>query len=249
MIATLTRPPFGDEPSTFDDDDLGVIVDPPTGTALQLAAERLPAGIGERASRWEDAPFLNPAAEQCVVRFAAAEADVASSDPIGLGRTSAVRFPRLGGVLHGRVAPGTREALMLTTGAARTIRAGYHAALTTRRVAGEPIEHRSADELWDAFVPVSYRIPRSVAAIAWDVCRFEELWVELLLALDLEREAYRIGNGYASTLQRSIRGLSTVGVALAVTERGAHPEALAAGRRAARAQRGALPPAPQPRAD
>ena len=238
MIATLTRPPFGDDNYPIDDDAELVV-----SSSLELAAERSPVWPADQ-DRWDGTAFLSPSAEQCVIRFAAAEADVASPELVGLGRQSAVRFPRLGGVLHGRVAPESRAALMLTTGAARTIRAGYHAALATHQVAGEPVEHRSVDELWNAFVPASYRIPRSIAAIAWNVCRFDEFWEDLLLELDLDREAHRVGHGYASPLQRSIRGLSTVGVALAVTERGAQHERLAAGRRAVRAHRGALPPMP-----
>ena len=141
----------------------------------------------------------------------------------GVGRVSAVRFPRLGGVLHGRIAPATRAAALLTGGAERTIRAGYQAAVATHQVADVRVERADADELWDAFLPVSYRIPRSVAAAAWEVCRFDVFWVELLTELGLDGDANRFGNGHVSPLSRSIRGLSTVGVALALAERGGAP--------------------------
>ena len=133
-------------------------------------------------------------------------------------------------MLHGRIAPGTggRPA---DRAAERTIRAGYQAALATHQVASVPIEHGDADELWDAFVPASYRIPRCVAATVWDVCRFDVFWVELLTELGLDGDANRFGNGHVSPLSRSIRGLSTVGVALALAERGGRHDRLTSGRR------------------
>ena len=239
MITALIRPPFADENPPLDDDDVDIL--PSTSLALTTTRSSL---LSPEDGAWNGDALLQPA-ESCVIRFAAVEADLTRPDLVGLARHSATRLPRLGGVLHGRVAPGSRAALALTTGVARTIRAGYQAALATQQVAARPIAYDSVDELWDAFVPASYRVPRSVAAITWDMCRFDEFWEGLLLELGLDREAHRIRQGYRSPLQRSIRGLSTVGVALAVTERGVHHERLAAGRRADRHPRRALPPAPR----
>lgn len=241
MIATPTRPGFDDEPRRVTDLDLGPVV----GMALEPFEDQLSTSLVDGADRtWTDSR-LTGAAERCIARFAAWEADVTSDDLIGHGRQSAARYPRLGGVLHGRIAPGTRESAMLATGVERTIGAGYRAALATQQVASTPIEIVDAEKLWDAFVPLSYRIPRSVAAIAWDVCRFDQFWVNVLTELDRERDAFRLGNGHVSPLSRSIRGLSTVGVALAITERGGRYDRLVPGRRTTRGQRGALPPAPQ----
>jgi hypothetical protein len=194
-------------------------------------------------------------AEACLVRFAAREADVSHAGLTGLGRQSPARFPRLGGVLHGRIAPGTVAATAVAAATEQTIRAGYQAALATHQVAAEPVEHADAEELWQAFVPASYRIPRRVASTAWALCRFEDLWVALLTDVGLDGDANRFGNGQVSPLSRSIRGLSTVGVALALTERGGRYERQRAGRRPLfarrpeRRERRDLPPAPRRPAD
>jgi hypothetical protein len=222
------------------DVDLELLV----GTSLEPIEYRLPATVvGPR-----DGFRPTGAAEVCLTRFATDEADVSRGDLHGLGRASAVRFPRLGGVLHGRVAPGTRAATLVVVGAERTIRAGYQAALATNQVADEPVLHDDATALWGAFLPASYRIPRTVAAVAWDVCRFDEFWVHLLGELGLDGDAKRFGNGHVSPLSRSIRGLSTVGVALALTERGGRHDRRATGMRRPASQRRegrALPPAPR----
>src|SRR4051794_896698 len=75
-------------------------------TALELGAEIVVSGpsmaVDPRTTdEWQ--AFASDAAEVCIARFAAAEADVTSAALTGLGRTSGVRFPRLGGVLHGRI--------------------------------------------------------------------------------------------------------------------------------------------------
>jgi hypothetical protein len=195
------------------------------------------------------------AAEACIARFARCEADVMSDDISGLGRVSGARCPRLGGVLHGKVAPGSIAATTLTTAAERTIRAGYRAAIATAQVSQVPVLHVDFDELWDAFVPASYRIPRNLASLAWDVCRFDRFWEIQLAELGLERDAARFAKGLSSPLSRSIRGLSTVGLSLAVAERGGRPERLRGHRNhAARAMRlprpasvlREVPPMPRP---
>lgn len=178
-----------------------------------------------------------PPAEACLVHFAASEADVSTPDLAGLGRQSPARFPRLGGVLHGRVDPGSHAAALLLSGTEQTIRIGYQAALATQPVADEPVVYRDAQPLWAAFVRASYRVPRAVAATAWELCRFDELWVALLTDIGLAGDANRFGKGQVSPLSRSIRGLSTVGVALALTERGGRLDG-------PRAPRRDLPPAP-----
>jgi hypothetical protein len=214
------------------------------GTSLEPFAGRSPARDDEHRGRHG----VTDAAEVCIIRFAALEADVTSAELDGLGRVSSVRFPRLGGVLHGRVAAGSPSAALLTIGAERTIRAGYQAALATRQVADTPIERADAEELWDAFVPASYRIPRTIAATAWEVCRFDDFWVDLLVQLGLGGDANRFARGHVSPLSRSIRGLSTVGVALAYTERGGRYDRLVSGRQAPRGLRRegrTLPPAPR----
>jgi hypothetical protein len=177
------------------------------------------------------------AAEWCIRRFAALETDVASAELTGVGRDSGVRFPRLGGLLHGRVAPGSHAASLLTGGAERTIRAGYVLALDADGLADAPVQHTTPDELWAAFVPASYRIPRQAAAPTIDDSDDDERWTSLLRELGLVRDATRLARGRVSPLSRSIDGLRTVGVALAVTERAA--------RRVARAhRRDGRPPLP-----
>jgi hypothetical protein len=221
----------------------------PTSAALALHEDPWVPAAHVDTRDWASFAPTAPA-EACLVRFAAHEADVADADLNGLGRQSAARFPRLGGVLHGRVAPGSHAAAQLFAGTEATIRAGYQAALATRQVAREPVVYDDAATLWDAFLPVSYRIPRPVAATVWTVCGFEELWVSLLTDLGLEGDANRFGNGQVSPLSRSIRGLSTVGVALALTERGGRYDRQRGGRRTPRSRRHLvirrdLPPAPR----
>ena len=189
------------------------------------------------------------AVEACITRFAAAEADVTSDDIVGLGRVSGVRFPRLGGVLFDRVDPGSVEADVLRSAIERTIRAGYHTALAMPQVAKVPVVHDDTDELWEAFVPTSYRIPRRVAATTWEVCRFDDFWVGILEQLGLEGDAVRFANGHVSALSRSIRGLSTVGMMLALAERGGRHDRLQTGRQRPRMHRSArreMPAAPRP---
>jgi hypothetical protein len=183
-------------------------------TAIDLSTEMVRCGELERDV------FASSTAEACIARFAADEADVSSADIVGIGRISGVRFPRLGGVLHGRIEPGSREAALLQSAVERTIRAGYQTALNTEQVARIPVLHDDTDALWAAFVPASYRIPRRVAATAWEVCRFDDFWVGVLEELGLDGDAARFANGQVSALSRSIRGLSTVGLMLALAERG-----------------------------
>ena len=111
-----------------------------------------------------------------------------------------------------------------------------------------PVAHDDTDELWEAFVPTSYRIPRRVAATAWEVCRFDEFWVDVLGQLGLDGDAVRFANGHVSALSRSIRGLSTVGMMLALAERGGRHDRLQAGRQRPRMHRSArreMPAAPR----
>ena len=171
------------------------------------------------------------AADECIARFAAAEADVTTDALIGLGRVSGVRFPRLGGVLFGRVEPGSYEAKLLASAVERTIRAGYQTALTMTSVAKVPVVHTEVEDLWEAFVPHSYRVPRRVAATTWEICRFDDFWIGVLEELGLEGDAARFANGHVSALSRSIRGLSTVGMMLALAERGGRHDRLQTGRR------------------
>ena len=162
---------------------------------------------------------------------------------------SGVRFPRLGGVLFDRVDPGSVEAEVLLSAIERTIRAGYHTALAMPQVAKVPVVHDDTDELWEAFVPNSYRIPRRVAATTWEVCRFDDFWVGILEQLGLEGDAVRFANGHVSALSRSIRGLSTVGMMLALAERGGRHDRLQTGRQRPRMHRSArreMPAAPRP---
>jgi hypothetical protein len=222
-----------------------------TLTAIDLGAE-----IGRAIDVLPTDPFAGSgadahsgAAEACIARFAAAEADVSSDDIVGLGRVSGVRFPRLGGVLFGRVDPGSVEAEVLRSAIERTILAGYHTALAMPQVAKVPVVHDDADELWEAFVPNSYRIPRRVAATTWEVCRFDDFWVGTLEQLGLEGDAVRFANGHVSALSRSIRGLSTVGMMLALAERGGRHDRLQTGRlrspRLYRSARREMPAAPR----
>jgi len=221
-----------------------------TLTAIDLSAEygRARDGIPNDPFADGGAGARSRAAEACIARFAAAEADVSSDDLVGLGRVSGVRFPRLGGVLFGRVDPGSIEAEVLRSAIERTIRAGYHTALAMPQVRKVAVVHDDADELWDAFVPTSYRIPRRVAATTWEVCRFDDLWVGVLEQLGLDGDAARFANGRVSTLSRSIRGLSTVGMMLALAERGGRHDRLQTGRlrpRTYRSVRREMPAAPR----
>lgn len=173
---------------------------------------------------------LTDAAEACIARFAAAESDVTSSALSGLGRRSGARFPRLGGVLHGRLAPGSADAALLCEAVERTIRVGYCTALSMQQVSQVPVLHSDVEDLWAAFVPDSYRLPRRVAASTWEVCRFDELWIGVLEELGLDGDAVRFANGHVSALSRSIRGLSTVGLMLALAERGGRHDRLQSAR-------------------
>ena len=221
-----------------------------TLTAIDLSAE-----IGRGLDVLPTDPFTEGeattstrAVEACIARFAAAEADVTNDDIVGLGRVSGVRFPRLGGVLFGRVDPGSVEAEVLQSAIERTIRAGYHTAVAMHQVAKVPVVHDDADELWAAFVPNSYRIPRRVAATTWEVCRFDDFWTGILEELGLDGDAVRFANGHVSALSRSIRGLSTVGMMLALAERGGRHDRLQAGRQRPRMHRSArreMPAAPR----
>ena len=69
-----------------------------------------------------------------------------------------------------------------------------------------------------------------VAAAAWDVCRFDEFWVDVIDQLGFEGDAGRLANGHVSALSRSIHGLSTVGMMLALVERGGRHDRLQSGR-------------------
>jgi hypothetical protein len=223
-------------PTALIDRDVVEVVDTHEALDDPLTAIDLGAGIvrcGEL--RWD--AFASSAAEACLARFAADEADVSSADIVGHGRISGVRFPRLGGVLHGRIDPGSPEAALLQSAVERTIRAGYQTALNTAQVARVPVLHDDAEDLWTAFAPASYRIPRRVATTAWEVCRFDDFWVGVLEELGLDGDAARFANGQVSALSRSIRGLSTVGLMLALVERGGRHDRQAARPRRSRRHR------------
>jgi hypothetical protein len=222
-------------------------------TAIELGAEIVLSGASMvvdslTSGEWE--ALASDAAEACIARFADAEADVASSDLAGLGRTSGVRFPRLGGALYGRIVPGSAAEAILRDAIERTIRAGYHTALAMQQVTRVPVLHEDEDELWAAFAPESYRLPRRVAAMTWEICRFDDFWIGVLEELGLEGDAVRFAKGHVSALSRSIRGLSTVGLALALAERGGRHDRLQSGRprpfRAHRRAGRAMPRAPRP---
>jgi hypothetical protein len=235
MIANLRRD--GDAVPSAPVDVVGMALEPVEDQSSMLGAAATSGGP-------------TGAAELCIARFAASEGDVASAELHGLGRVSGTRFPRLGGVLHGRVADHAHTAALVVLGVTDTVRAGYLAAVATEEVAAEPVQIESAPELWDAFVPTSYRIPRSVATTAWDLCRFDDYWVRRLEQLGLEGDARRLAKGRTSALSRSVRGLSTVGVALAIAERGGRYDRAVFGRPVARAPRRrshgrALPQAPR----
>jgi hypothetical protein len=216
----------------------GLDVAPP-GDVPTLTAGELGAEIATSLALLDVDPFAagadhewstTDATEACISRFAAAEADVTSASLSGLGRKSGVRYPRLGGVLHGRVAPGSAGAELLGEAVERTIRAGYQTALSMEQVSKVPVLHEDADELWAVFVPASYRLPRRVAATTWAVCRFDDFWTGVLEQLGLDGDAVRFANGHVSALSRSIRGLSTVGLMLALAERGGRHDRLQTGR-------------------
>ena len=255
MIATAPYPPDLLELDVIDaefteDDDVASDIPRQTLTAIDLDAE-----IGRAIDRLPVDPFSggwtihSDAVEACIVRFAQSEADVTDDDIVGHGRVSGVRFPRLGGVLFGRVDPGSVEAEVLRSAIERTIRAGYHTALAMPQVAKVPVVHDDADGLWEAFVPASYRIPRRVAATTWEVCRFDDFWVDTLEQLGLDGDAVRFANGHVSALSRSIRGLSTVGMMLALAERGGRHDRLQSARlrspRLYRSARREMPAAPR----
>lgn len=242
MIATPLRPAHDDalDPSGYE---------PVLSTALEPYVDELPMLV-EAGTNWSSSR-LSSAAEGCIARFAADEADLKSAELGGLGRVSGSRHPRLGGVLHGRLAVGSAAADALAIGVEQTLRAGYQVALATHQVADVPVHHVDADELWAAFVPTSYRIPRTVSATAWELCRFDRYWVSLLDELGLVGDARRLGLGRLSPLSRSIRGLSTVGVALAISERGGRRERSSLDRQPRRERfrpTRPMPPAPGPRA-
>lgn len=243
MIASPSRPDLDDDATLGDELDLERAV----GSAVALFEDGL-SGLRRQQDEDGSGSPLTDAAERCIARFAACEADVTSAELAGLGRVSSVRFPRLGGVLHGRVAAGGHAAALLTVGVERTVRAGYRAAVATHQVANVPVEHVDVEDLWDAFLPASYRIPRAVAATTWEIGRFDEFWANLLVTLGLDGDATRLANGRVSPLSRSIRGLSTVGMALALTERGGRHDRFPVGRLPTRGHRragGGVPPAPQ----
>jgi hypothetical protein len=207
--------------------------DVPPLTAIELQAEiamSLPVvDIGSLVADSQES-VLTDAAEACIARFAAAESDLTSPALSGLGRTSGVRFPRLGGVLHGRLAPDSADAALLRDAVERTIRAGYCTALSMEQVSKVPVLYDDTEALWAAFVPDSYRLPRRVASTTWEVCRFDEFWTGVLEELGLDGDAARFANGHVSALSRSIRGLSTVGLILALAERGGRHDRLQSGR-------------------
>jgi hypothetical protein len=252
----IDREELAADPAELADLDAAVFDDeaaPAPLTAIELGAEIVLSGAAvavhpATSGAWE-AP-ASDTAEACIARFAAAEAAVGSSDLAGLGRsTSGVRFPRLGGVLYGRIVPASDEEALLRSAVERTIRVGYHTAVAMQQVSRVPVFHDDEDELWAAFVPESYRLPRRVAATTWEICRFDDFWIGVLEDLGLDGDAVRFAKGHVSALSRSIRGLSTVGLALALAERGGRHDRLQSGRpRPFRAQRRAgraMPRAPR----
>lgn len=68
-------------------------------------------------------------AEGCLARFAAIESDISSSVTKGLGRVSAVGFPRLGGVLHGELRKKPKAASFVRAAVELTVHSGYLAVI------------------------------------------------------------------------------------------------------------------------
>jgi hypothetical protein len=160
-----------------------------------------------------------PAADACIRRFATIEADVSMAQFKGLGRGTAYKFPRLGGALHGKVSPGSSAAATLQAAVERTIHAGYLAVLTERGSTA-PIVVVTAEELWSAFIPVSYDLPEHLRNIALDLCAFDAFWFAVLERCGLGKDVKDWKSGRPSQIRQSIGGLCSVGVALALAERG-----------------------------
>ena len=161
-----------------------------------------------------------PAADACVRRFATIEADVSMAQFKGLGRGTAYRFPRLGGALFGKVSPGTSAAATLQAAVERTIHAGYLAVLTTEQGRTASIVLATAEELWSAFIPLSYSVPAHLRDIAMDLCAFDAFWFAVLERCGLAKDVEQWKRGRTSPMSQSISGLCPVGVALSLAERG-----------------------------
>ena len=161
-----------------------------------------------------------PAADECIRRFATIEADVSMAQFRGLGRSTAYKFPRLGGALHAKVSPGRSAAATLQAAVERTIHAGYLALLTTEQVSTAPIVTATAEELWRTFIPVSYGVPAHLRNTALDLCAFDTFWFAVLERCGLGKDVKQWKGGRQSPMSQSIGGLCTVGVALSLAERG-----------------------------
>ena len=145
MIEALTGAPLRNDlesPSAVEECEVlvndGPRADDESGLIASMALERFEAWASpnHRPTAVLDAMdrlATSATVDECVRRFAAAEADVADPTLAGLGRVSGARVARLGGLLHGRVACGTAEAIVRTA-VERTIRTGYLAAVLTHQV-------------------------------------------------------------------------------------------------------------------
>ena len=116
-------------------------------------------------------PDITDAAEACIARFAAPSRRRQRRPASALGRVlrRPVPAPRRG-------APRARRAGQPARRCCERRRAHDPRRLparpsTTDGSADAPVQHVDPDELWAAFVPTSYRIPRRVAATTWEVCR------------------------------------------------------------------------------
>jgi hypothetical protein len=158
------------------------------------------------------------AARTCAQRFAKAEGHV-DSNPKGLGRVSAVGFPRLGSVIGLR--PGDPRETMVVAALEEALQAAY---LTTLRLLAEnDMIHERADwtpqgRLWEEWIPIAFNGEGEFEDIVLGQMFYDRYWMWFVDAIDQKKLVKQFKKAKATPLMRSLGGLSRPGMNLALAE-------------------------------
>ena len=154
----------------------------------------------------------------CIQRFSKIEGDFTNDSKNGLGRVSQNAFPRLGGVLYKHLKKMDINSSVIVSSIERNLHASYLAYLLINSKLRENKYIQDSDKLWDKWIPCSYNYNADITDEVDNIVAYGAYWGKLFNVLGLEK-LERLLKATESELNKSIAGLSMVGVNLVLAER------------------------------